>query len=208
MSRDRNTKIIAFAALIVGVVGLSIGFAAFSNSLTISSSAQVAPSSSSFRVEPQSLGCERVTGDERVQATADVSLDDRGEGVHLGNISANLYAPGDSVKCTFTLTNNGSLPAYLNSITGMGSPSCAGNYTENGRVPVNYVEAACRGISMTVTLDGNTMTNNTNISNHQLAKNNSETLVLTITYATGSDRADGPFTVSFSDIELNYGSVD
>ena len=39
MERDRSGKVIAIVALLVGVVGLTIGFAAFSNTLTIQSSA-------------------------------------------------------------------------------------------------------------------------------------------------------------------------
>ena len=35
MEKDRGTKVIAIVALIVAVVGLSLGFAAFSSTLTI-----------------------------------------------------------------------------------------------------------------------------------------------------------------------------
>lgn len=35
MEKNRNAQIIAVLALIVGVVGLSVGFAAFSNTLKI-----------------------------------------------------------------------------------------------------------------------------------------------------------------------------
>ena len=208
MKRDRNTKIIAFAALIVGVVGLSIGFAAFSNSLTISSSAQVTPSSSSFRVEPEFVSCSRVSGDSRAEASANASVDGSGEGVHIGSISASFYAPGDSVKCTFKLNNNGSYVAYLNSITGIGGPTCWGDHTANNMQPVNYVDNACEGISMAVTLDGTTMSNNSSITNNTIAIGGSQTLELTITYAAGSARADGPFNVSFKNIKFTYSSVD
>jgi hypothetical protein len=48
---ERNSKVIAIVALCIGVVGLSLGFAAFSNTLTISSSATVAPDASTFNVD-------------------------------------------------------------------------------------------------------------------------------------------------------------
>ena len=51
MEKDRSTKIIAIAALLIGIVGLSLGFAAFSNTLTISSSAEVTPDQSAFNVD-------------------------------------------------------------------------------------------------------------------------------------------------------------
>ena len=50
MERDRSAKIIAIVALCVAVVGLSIGFAAFSNNLTIKSNATVTPNQNDFDV--------------------------------------------------------------------------------------------------------------------------------------------------------------
>ena len=51
MSQDnRRSKRLTMAALITGIVELSIGFAAFSNTLTLSSSAAVTPDQSNFRV--------------------------------------------------------------------------------------------------------------------------------------------------------------
>ena len=43
MEKDRSTRVIAIAALIVGVVGLTIGFAFTASQLTIKSSAEVNP---------------------------------------------------------------------------------------------------------------------------------------------------------------------
>ena len=51
MERDRRARIIAIAALLLGVVGLSLGFAAFSNTLTIQSSAEVTVNSDVFNVD-------------------------------------------------------------------------------------------------------------------------------------------------------------
>ena len=48
MERDRSAKIIAIVALCVAVVGLSIGFAAFSNNLTIKSNATVSPNQNDY----------------------------------------------------------------------------------------------------------------------------------------------------------------
>ena len=41
MEKDRRARVIAIAALLVGVVGLSLGFAALTNTLTIRSEAAV-----------------------------------------------------------------------------------------------------------------------------------------------------------------------
>ena len=50
MERTRSIKALSIVALIVAVVGLAIGFAAFSTSLKISQSATVKPSDESFNV--------------------------------------------------------------------------------------------------------------------------------------------------------------
>ena len=50
MKQNRQSKIVAILALCVSVVGLTLGFAAFSNTLTISSSATVSPNESDFNI--------------------------------------------------------------------------------------------------------------------------------------------------------------
>ncbi len=50
MEKQRQTKVITIVALVVAVFGISLGFAAFSNILTISSSATVKPDALSFSV--------------------------------------------------------------------------------------------------------------------------------------------------------------
>ena len=50
MEKDRRARVVAIAALLVGVVGLSLGFAAFTNTLTIKSSAEVKVGDSVFNV--------------------------------------------------------------------------------------------------------------------------------------------------------------
>ena len=51
MERDRRLQIITIIALTICVIGLSIGFAAFSNVLNIKPNATVSPSSNSLNVD-------------------------------------------------------------------------------------------------------------------------------------------------------------
>ena len=50
MRKNQKQKIMAIVALCISVVGLTLGFAAFSNTLTISSSATVTPDSKDFKL--------------------------------------------------------------------------------------------------------------------------------------------------------------
>ena len=66
MEKSRTSKIIAVVALVVAVLGLSLGFAAFSNTLTISSSATVSPDSGDFdinRIKTKEIRINTVSGD-------------------------------------------------------------------------------------------------------------------------------------------------
>ena len=51
MRRRQKTKTVAIIALTISVLGLTLGFAAFSNVLTISSSATVTPNESDFKLQ-------------------------------------------------------------------------------------------------------------------------------------------------------------
>lgn len=50
MEKSRQTKLLAIIALILAITGMTLGFAAFSSTLTISSSATVTPSSDDFKI--------------------------------------------------------------------------------------------------------------------------------------------------------------
>ena len=51
MEHNRKQKMLIIIALVVGIASLSIGFAAFSTTLNISSSASVTPNSDTFSVK-------------------------------------------------------------------------------------------------------------------------------------------------------------
>lgn len=51
MEKNRSSQIIAIIGLGIGIIGLSIGFAAFSNVLNIQSSANVKPDSSTMNID-------------------------------------------------------------------------------------------------------------------------------------------------------------
>ena len=71
------------------------------------------------------------------------------------------------------------------------------------------VEAACNGISVSVKVGNETYTGSKgSITNHLLAIDAYEEVVVTIEYKSTASRADGDFEVAFGDITLTYNSVD
>lgn len=217
MEKNRTVQLVAILALVVGVIGLSIGFAAFSNTLKIQSGAEVTPSKDTLNVDFSSsdtaVETSKITpvtdpvGVVATEATIDNTSDPT-----IKNLRATFKEPGQKAVYSFYAYNAGELETYLKSIvyanvTGANSTKVC---TAKEGTTDALVQKACNGISVKVKVGSEAETNSgiANISNHSLVKKASEQVTVTLEYAAGSDRADGDFTVSFGDITLNYSSVD
>ena len=209
----RNTTLILIMT-IVSVLGLTIAFAAFSSTLTISSSANVTPESGEFKVvfssKSDSLSTTGVTVTKTGNASAGTPTIDNSGNPTISGISANFTSPGEKVEYTFYARNAGNYDAYLssvvfNNIKGKTSfKECvAGTGTTS-----SLVASACNGIKVTTTVLSDVYTETTlNITGHTLKKSSSEVVKVTIEYTSGSSVADGPFRIDFGNIYLTYGST-
>ena len=213
----KNKQGLTIAALIIAIVGLSIGFAAFSNTLTISSSASVNPdptsmnvvfSSSSSSAQYNSItptkNLDNVTNFTATNATI-TGADYR----TLNNVSAAFTEPGQSVTYNLYVYNAGSYKAYLNELN-MGAKSCS--IVENQEHPEQEAteslkNAACEGISITVKIDNVTLTSSGSLNNMELNVDSSKPVQIVISYASGSAYVDGPISVSFGNITFNATSA-
>ena len=110
---NRKFKIMAIAALIICVIGLSVGFAAFANTLTINSTSNVTPDNN-LNVTFGNFTCTPAIGSSTATVVANSSS-------RSLSVSANMKHPGDTVVCTGQIDNANTLDAYLNSVTGIGS---------------------------------------------------------------------------------------
>ena len=214
---ERSSRVIAVVALCVAVVGLSLGFAAFSNSLTISSDANVKPDASTFNVDFSSSESDLATDSivpvkEPSNLVAGEATIDNSTNPTVKGLSATFTKPGDKVTYTFYARNVGEYVAYLNSINfnNVLSGSTPKKCTAGEGTTDSLVQAACDDITLSVKVGSESEVTGTNgsITGHTLAKNTSETIIVEIEYAAGGDRADGDFTVKFGDISLVYSSVD
>lgn len=217
MEKNRNVQIIAIVALIVGVVGLSVGFAAFSNVLNIQASANVKPDNNTMNVDFSSVEdkveiAEIVpTATPSSSVTTAATIDNSGDPT-ISNLSATFTEPGQSVVYKFYAYNAGELNAFLKSIvfsnvTGKNSTKVctAGEGTTDA-----LVQSACEKIVVKVKVGNEleTLTGMASITGHSLAKSSGELITVTLEYEAGAERADGDFTVAFGDISLNYSSAD
>lgn len=225
MEKDRRARVVAIAALLVGVVGLSLGFAAFTNTLTIKSSAAVTVDDSALNVDFSSSSASVVDGNLNPSTLspatsgptgATATIDNSAAGApEVRGLKASFTAPNQSVTYTFYTKNVGALKAYLtnvalNNITG---ESVAKKCTAKTGTTQSLVDAACNGISLTFTLGSETFDATTarasfgTATAHDLEVNASETVTVVIAYADGAAQADGDFDVAFGDIVLSYSSV-
>lgn len=216
MERRDKTKLIAVIALVVAIVGLSVGFAAFSNVLTIKSSAAVNPtntfsvvfSSSNTALETNPVSAVTTEG---VQSTTDATISN-GSSPTISNLSATFTEPGQKATYTFYAHNNGEYIAYLNSITYANLAEKTTNKvcTKGTNTTDSLVQAACNDIVVKLKAGSEEETTGSvaNISGHSLIKTAYEPIVVTIEYLADGARADGDFTVAFGDITLDYSSAD
>ena len=215
MERERNTKVIAIIALCVAVVGLSIGFAAFSNNLTINSNAKVSPNASDFDVNFSSSNTSEldgaVSGVGTNSATAEDATIDNSDSPTITGLKANFTEPGQKVTYSFYAHNAGKYAAYLNNVTyaNVSGKTATKVCSAGDGTDATMVEAACNGISVSVKVGNDTYTGSMDsITNHSLDLDDYEEVVVTIEYASNASRTDGDFEVAFGDITLTYDSVD
>jgi len=212
----KNKQGLTIAALIIAIVGLSIGFAAFSNTLTISSSASVSPDDSAMNVVWSSSSSS--AGTNAIEPTKDpnnvanftaTNATITGEDFRtLNNVSAAFTAPGQTVTYNLHVFNAGSYTAYLTNLA-FGNKTCAAIPQQNASDTATgtLVQEACKGISISVTIGTETLTSSGSLNNQAIAPNASVQARVVITYSEGSSYVDGPMSVTFGNITFNASTV-
>lgn len=220
MDKNNSTKVVALVALMISVLGISVGFAAFSNTLTISSSANVKPDKSKFDVNFSSTTGTETAGTVVATATPstitgdDATIDNSTDAPTIKGLKANFTEPGQKVVYSFFAHNAGEYIAYLNSVTfaNVDGETASKVCTAELGTSQALVNTACNDISVTLSVGGNSFEGSVaDISNHSLALDAYEEVEVTIEYKTNANNiniADGDFSVSFGDISLVYGTVD
>lgn len=215
MNRNRQTKLIAIIALTLSVCGMTLGFAAFSATLTISSSATVNPNTEDFKIVTSAsktdINVTEITPTLEGGATATTAVITNGN--TISNIQANFTNPGQVVTYNIFSHNIGKYVVYLNSLLFLpieGEEVKKKCIAETG-TSQELVDLACEGISIKVGLihsrygvdvllkDDIILPKNHDIQINEIVEGN-----IIIEYAEGSELADGPFSIQFGDIEFNF----
>ena len=190
MEKERGAKVIAIVALLIAVVGLTVGYAAYSSTLNINGTANVDPAS--WKVNFGYKTGDSLTGTTTGHATETTAptLAD----TTISGFDVTLKAPGDSVTYNFLIKNSGTLNAKLASFT-MGTLTCAPN--EGSNISQEDATNLCGELKYTLTYaDGSTITTGTTLD-----VGNSKELVLKLEWPSTS-------TLSVSDdVKVTIGTT-
>lgn len=227
MKRNRQSRIVAILALCVSVVGLTLGFAAFSNTLTISSSATVSPDKEDFKIvfsanEDPNVEDYVVEPILSGGATADPITLINGETPAIPEINAVLTEPDQSVIYEIYAHNKGQYTAYwkelIISAVGDTGKTIVCTPAEGSGATDSLVQQACSYINMQFYdasdnefADFQNNKFNISLGSMPQEKNTSFKFYIKISYQDVKNnevgRADGLFDVEFGRVQMNYSTV-
>ena len=110
MEKDR-TKKITMIVLIVAVIGLTVAFAALSQTLTINGSANV--DAATWNIHFDNLSDAKISGEAKENSKPSINEDDK---VRIDGINVTLNNPKDKVVYNVDLVNEGSIDAEISNI--------------------------------------------------------------------------------------------
>lgn len=137
---DKKFKVVTIVALVVAVLGLTIGYASYATTLTISGKGTINAATWDVSFIGDAIPSHVNHG---VAGTPTLT------GTTVDGLTATLNMPGDSVSYTFTVKNNGQLNAILKEVTG-GAKSCEALDIEGESATTEEVNALCDDITYTL----------------------------------------------------------
>ena len=162
-------------ALLLSVVGISIGFAAMSQELKIEGTAEVVPASWSILFKDLSQKTVAGDGQELDDPTLTATI--------IKDFDVRLTKPGDSVSYTFKVANDGTIDAKLSDIQ-FGTPTYTGTATGEAKTSDESIVASNLVFTLKY-LDGTT---ESDLSvGDTLAHDTYRTLKLTVAYDESAD---------------------
>ncbi len=218
MEKKSNGKVIAVFALAIAVLALSVGFAAFSDDLTINGTAKATSNVNPFDDSTNGLAYAGTPECHLTNASSTViNTSPYGPGTATGDTWNGINVPltpdenADSVTCTATVQNKTSYPAELTSISAGGPVTCSSTGNNASTNSTNI----CSGVTVEVQVGANAADKITfgaangatnNSTTGTIAANGSATVTVTISYDK-TKAADADVTVTIPTITHHYESV-
>ena len=213
MEKERRIKTLSLVALIVAVLGLTVAFAALSQTLTINGTASI--NSAEWDIHFENLSEAQIVG-----GASEIS-EPVLNGTTISNINVSLTKPGDSMTYEFDVINDGNIDAVISEVTidfPEDDPDYETKYKQNydwdgnGIVTDEELNKVQTTIDYTITYDGVTapMANLSSsfkalLDGKELNKSDVKHVIFTIAYSSNATELpkkqiiDGP--ISFN---INY----
>jgi len=212
-----NGKIIAVAALVVAVIGLSVGFAAFAATLTIEniSASFTATDQFSSNVNYDNEVTPTCFAGDSSSSAAVVGTYNAGttNGKQWTGVSVPITMTQKQVTCHATIENESTYVAALNQISIGGSIQCVSTAASGTDGYATNASAICSDVQVTVAVDGASKTFHngdltalTNISGSSISANNTADVTMTINYNSNVS-PDGDVSITVPTISLKYVSA-
>lgn len=193
--KDRSFKIVTIVALLVAVLGLSIGYAAYAENLKISGTVTARSSSNSWNVKFENISAAEFGGIANEMVAPELTS------TTISKFEVNFFAPGDSVEYDFNVVNGGKLDAKLTAVS-LGSLSCKPG---NGATKATDEEATalCADLTFALTYaDGTEIKTGDVITN---TSNNTKGLKLVVSWKADSHATlSGDAVVTVGESTLTY----
>ncbi len=207
---NRNSKRLTIVALLILIFGLSIGFASFSNNLTISARGTVKPQTIDFKVmftkyDGSKCTTTPITSIQGTPISSGYTIKPQTaiieNGTVIKNMGVQFNSPGQAVTYKACVYNAGSNTAYLTAVN-IGSANCSPVGTTS---TVNYI--SCNASSLTVTIGGERFPKSLSDTtvNHTLKPKESQLVEIKLEYGSNADGSE--MDVSFSSTSLVYEST-
>ena len=212
MEKERSFKVIAVIALCLAVVGVTIGFAAFTTTLRIENASATVKKGSNDNFDIHYTGTVSCTpsGSTEITETGESAtggyVKGTASGLSWSGIKATLYEPGDKLTCTAGITNESIYTAYLNEISTSAGITCNGSAANTSDV--------CSALKSTVSIGDSslditsTAATNNNITANTIAASSSGNVTFVIEYQSTGPIADDDVTVTIPTINLKYDTAE
>ena len=217
MEKNNNGKMVAIVALVVAVVALSVGFAAFADDLTIDGTATV-ESKNEFDDDTATNGLHYQANSNKCYLTSDSTAKTAIVGADVGTLSTDAWSgismplgdSANSITCEAVVENLTSYKAYLTSLAANGGLTC----TSSGANKTSNETNVCGATTLTVKVgdvagDTITVTNAavTNSSTQGEIAATSGTALVTVTVAYTGAQTDENVTITLPTITHHYSSA-
>lgn len=222
MEKERSSKILAIIALIVAVVGLTIGFAAYTRSLDITNlQGTVNPGESELDVifdndqeKGNDLAVVKGVGEAALASETGATITNpelnSGSNPTISGFQAQFKEKGQKVEYTFYVYNNSPYSAYLDEVKFTGNEPHKTCTAIGTGVNATLVANACNDINVSLKVDDATIlsTNGGTFASHTIAAGAFKKVVVELAYdGENYPLPDGDMRVIFDGIQLHYTTI-